>query len=245
MKNWQIFEIDCLKFLKTENKNIVYIAKGDSDSTSSDIEVIDEDGSKYYIEAKMNKSQCGQFVLLKDDENKFYFSDKNKLKINKYSKLIIDYINIKGLGFINKKTIPLDISEDVISNYILKHYEEKNVKYIITKDKDKFCLIPLSKQHIINNFKLMATLRIKKSGSRKLSNILKEKIIELIPDIISIDKDTNNTMFKINREGDFIIDVDGYDIYFKYLENKNYIARVLSNTNNYCVIFTIKYRKLL
>lgn len=54
----------------------------------------------------------------------------------------------------------------------------------------------------------------------------------------------NKILYQLNKEGDFIFNIDGYDLYFKQQENKKYIVRILSNTNNYCVIFSLNLKKL-
>lgn len=66
MKNWKIFEKACLTYLNQTNSDVVkkYTSKGSLDSTISDIQVMENDVLSYYIEAKMPKSQCGQFVLV-------------------------------------------------------------------------------------------------------------------------------------------------------------------------------------
>lgn len=137
MKNWQIFEKNCLDYLNQTNLDVMikYTSKGSSDSTISDIQVMENDVLSYYIETKMPKSQCGQFVLLKNDNNEFYFSERNKIVINDFSKEIIEYINNNKLNEIEKKNIPLVLSQELIVDYILTHYKEKEVKYIITKKK--------------------------------------------------------------------------------------------------------------
>lgn len=240
MKQWQIFEQDCLNYLINNNEDSSkhYTSKGSSDSTISDIQVIINGEPAYYIEAKMAKSQCGQFVLLKDNNNQFYFSEKNKLSLNDYSKEIINGINANKLNEVNKKNIPLILSQELIVSYILEHYKEKEVKYLISKDKDNYHIIPLTQQDLLKSFEFSGTLRMKKSGSRSLTKSFELKMIEQLGDsYISQQEIENKTLYQLNKEGDFIFNIDGYDLYFKQQENKKYIVRILSNTNNYCVIF--------
>lgn len=247
MKNWQIFEKKCLDYLNQTNLDVMkkYTSKGSSDSTISDIQVMENDVLSYYIEAKMPKSQCGQFVLLKNDNKEFYFSERNKIAINEFSKQIIEYININKLNEIEKKHIPLVLSQELIVDYILTHYKEKEVKYIITKKKDDYQLILLNKDDLLNAFEFSGTLRMKKSGSRSLTKSFEDKLIQYIEkDFISKEIIDNKTMYLLNREGDFIIHVDGYDLFFKQQENKMYMVRMLSNTNNYCVIFSLNLRNI-
>lgn len=245
MKNWQIFEKNCLDYLNQTNLDVMikYTSKGSSDSTISDIQVMENDVLSYYIEAKMPKSQCGQFVLLKNDNNEFYFSERNKIAINEFSKEIIEYINNNKLNEIEKKNIPLVLSQELIVDYILTHYKEKEVKYIITKKKDDYQLIPLDKNDLLNAFEFSATLRMKKSGSRSLTKSFEDKLIHHIEkEFISKEIIDNKTMYLLNKEGDFIINIDGYDLFFKQQKNKMYIVRILSNTNNYCVIFSLNLK---
>ncbi len=245
MKKWQIFEQDCLNHLIKNNNDTTkkYTSKGSSDSTLSDIQVIVNDNISYYIEAKMPKSQCGQFVLLKNEYNDFYYSEKNKLNINDFSKKIIDYINKNKLNEINQKNIPLNLDQDLIIDYIIEHYKEKQVKYIISRKKDKYDLIPLIHSELKEKFEFSGTLRMKKSGSRDLTKALEENLIDYIKDCyISKEIIDTKTMYNLNKEGDFIININGYDLYFKQQENKKYIVRVLSNTKNYCVIFSLNLK---
>lgn len=246
MKNWQIFEKNCLDYLNQSNIDVMlkYTSKGGSDSTISDIQVIENDILSYYIEAKMPKSQCGQFVLLKNDNNEFYFSERNKIAINEFSKEIIEYINVNKLNEIENKNIPLVLSQELIVDYILNHYKEKEVKHIITKNKDGYQLIPLNKTDLINTFDFSGTLRMKKSGSRSLTKSFEEKLIHYIKkDYINSEIIDNKKMYSLNREGDFIINIDGYDLFFKQQDNKMYVVRILSNTNNYCVIFSLNLKQ--
>jgi Holliday junction resolvase len=245
MKNWQIFEKNCLEYLNQTNLDVIrkYTSKGSSDSTISDIQVMENNVLSYYIEAKMPKSQCGQFVLLKNDDNEFYFSERNKIVINEFSKQIIEYINANKLNEIEKKNIPLVLSQDLIVDYILTHYKEKEVKYIITKKKDDYQLIPLNKNDLLNAFEFSGTLRMKKSGSRSLTKAFEDKLFHYIEkEFISKEIIDNKTMYLLNKEGDFIIHIDGYDLFFKQQENKMYVVRILSNTNNYCVIFSLNLK---
>lgn len=245
MKNWQIFEKNCLDYLNQTNLDVMikYTSKGSSDSTISDIQVMENDVLSYYIETKMPKSQCGQFVLLKNDNNEFYFSERNKIVINDFSKEIIEYINNNKLNEIEKKNIPLVLSQELIVDYILTHYKEKEVKYIITKKKDDYQLMPLNKNDLLNAFEFSATLRMKKSGSRRLTKSFEDKLIHHIEkEFISKENIDNKTLYLLNREGDFIIHIDGYDLLFKQQENKMYMVRILSNTNNYCVIFSLNLK---
>lgn len=247
MKQWQIFEQDCLNYLINNNKDSSkqYTSKGSSDSTISDIQVIEHGQPSYYIEAKMSKSQCGQFVLLKDNNNQFYFSEKNKLSLNDYSKEIINDINTNKLNEVDKKNIPLSLSQELIVSYILEHYKEKEVKYLISKDKEHYHIIPLTKTDLLKSFEFSGTLRMKKSGSRSLTKSFELKMIEQLGDgYISQQEIENKTLYHLNKEGDFIINIDGYDLYFKQQENKKYVVRILSNTNNYCVIFSLNLKKL-
>lgn len=245
MKNWQLFEKNCLDYLNQTNLDVLtkYTSKGESDSTISDIQVLENDVLSYYIEAKMPKSQCGQFVLLKNERNEFYFSERNKLNINEFSQQIIDYVNVNKLNELEKKNNPLTLSQDLIVDYILEHYKEKKVKYIITKNKDNYQLIPLNKADLLKTFEFSGTLRMKKSGSRSLTKSFEDKLIQHIEkDYISTEIINNKRMYLLNREGDFIIHVEGYDLFFKQQENKRYIVRMLSNTNNYCVIFSLSLK---
>ena len=74
MENWQICETECLKYLKLNfaDKYYNFEAKGGSDSKKSDILLTKNGISLFYIEAKMSKAQCGQFVAFPNEGTRIF-----------------------------------------------------------------------------------------------------------------------------------------------------------------------------
>lgn len=65
LKSWEINEKECFLYL-INNYGNKFILEGSHNSNISDIKVINKN---YYIEAKSIKSQCGQFVVLEENNN--------------------------------------------------------------------------------------------------------------------------------------------------------------------------------
>ena len=72
MKPGEEFELECFEYLEKKYKsiNVKFKHHNTADSTQSDIEVIINKESVFFIEAKNSAAQSGQFVLLADDKNK-------------------------------------------------------------------------------------------------------------------------------------------------------------------------------
>ena len=112
-KKWKEFEEACCIYLNATygNEQRLFIHHGGSDSTESDIEFKLNENSHFFIEAKMNASQCGQFVLLPDFERKtFSYSDKNKFPENEHSKEIIEHMNNNFVVFSEAGTAGVSIT---------------------------------------------------------------------------------------------------------------------------------------
>ena len=219
MNPGETFENDCFNFLKNHFKNnhIHFEHKGGMDSTLSDIQVSDSTGKNYfYIEAKSPSSQSGQFVLFADENtSSFIYSSKNKTPINHSTHLIIEYMNENFSKFLNANTsgVSIDLPEKVITNWIIDYYNNKNVKFFITKNKE-FIIFPTEK--LAEYFFVHATFRTKKSGSSKANKKDIEKIKDLFPNII-ICKDSKNH-FGVDKKS------PNYKMNFK-IENFSYILK--------------------
>ena len=138
MRPGEAFEIQCYEYLcrMYQLKEAKFVRKGGMDSTTSDIAVLKNRRVDYYIEAKDAAAQSGQFVLLPDKSTRqFIFSPRNHSEPNEMTKIIIDYMNADFDRFNNAGTAgqPLSIDQNVFSNWIIRHYKERNVKYFISK----------------------------------------------------------------------------------------------------------------
>ena len=240
LKSWEINEKECFLYL-INNYGNKFILEGSYNSNISDIKVINKN---YYIEAKSIKSQCGQFVVL-EENNKFIYSNKNKTSINEYSNYIINYMNNNFHLFTNVTSKPIDIMLDnnIFYSWVKNFYKLKNVKYFITKvNSNNYIIILLD--NIDNYFNISAYYRVKKSGS---SNITKNNFDEIKSLLNNIDftfvekngKIFIKTKYNINEK----LKGEIYTYQFKLIDKDLYEIRRLSNTNNPNVIFSIELIK--
>ena len=238
MKNWELFELECFKYLKKKypNKKVEYYGK--HNSTVPDIKVDD-----IFIECKHCPAQCTQFVLFPVD-NKFMYSLKNKNPKNRFSQNIINYMNANFDSFsenVKKQAIEYPGCEEDFFGCIKEFYKRKNVKYFITNN---FLIIPLEK--INDYFNVSAVYRAKKSGSRKPSKALIDELMVYInstykPESVSYNGkslliNTPNNLDKVK------FNFNGFDFMFSKVGNV-YAVRQLSNVNNKNVIFSITLKK--
>ena len=94
---WKTFELNCFNELVQQYSHLCKIKYiGESDSTQNDVE-IKTSTRNFAVEVKSSIAQCGQFVLLPDN-NKFVYSPNNKYKINKECQKILDYMNDNFIG---------------------------------------------------------------------------------------------------------------------------------------------------
>ena len=164
--NWKQFEIDATDYLIDNfSKYAQFTHMGESDSTQSDILVEPYNNQdSFYIEAKMGNAQCGQFVILRDDEEEcFYYSPNNANSENQYSDMIIDYINDNYDDFADagSKGVPIDLEPWIFAEWIKDMYtNHKNAEFVITDDRGDFKIVPM--EDFDKTFDISATLRCKK-----------------------------------------------------------------------------------
>ena len=248
---WQEFEIFCLNYLTRIFGNY-FSSRGGSDSTHSDIEYSSE-RINFAIECKMPHSQSGQFVLIPNEEYKIFdFSKKNKTsRTLDGTEEIITYVNEHFDVFSSPGTKGVDLQMDpsVYERWIKAMYRQKNVEYIMTSINETICdenivILPLDK--IGEYFDISCKYRVKKSGS---SGVGKKKY--------------KDACKMLKQSGIEFAEVDGYQIYMekklinsihvgaegKYKFNLNtcepaftYMIRVLSNTFNANIIFSLKIK---
>lgn len=248
---WQEFEIFCLNYLTRIFGNY-FSSRGGSDSTHSDIEYSGE-RINFAIECKMPHSQSGQFVLIPNEEYKIFdFSKKNKTsRTLDGTEEIITYVNEHFDEFSSPGTKGVDLQMDpsVYERWIKAMYRQKNVEYIMTSINETICdenivILPLDK--IGEYFDISCKYRVKKSGS---SGVGKKKY--------------KDACKMLKQSGIEFAEVDDYQIYMekklinsihvgtegKYKFNLNtcepaftYMIRVLSNTFNANIIFSLKIK---
>lgn len=249
MAFWKNFEIDCTAYLNNTFRDYAtFTHQGGEDSTVPDILVETQSGKSFYIEAKHCPAQCGQFVLLPNwDTRTFEYSHQNANHINKYSKMIMDYMNHSFDKYIESgtagKDIDMDNNSQFFSNWIIQTYQDKAVKFIITND---YTIVPL--ERFLNYFDVTGKYRIKRSGSRNVG----KSCIGLVIDYIS----THDYIINDTRiEGDKLFVSSSQNIhdqrfilhgieYMFSLRGHEYELRKLSNTYNANVIFSIRKKNI-
>lgn len=248
-KRWQVFEQQALKYLEVNYPDKIYNKIGGSNSTKGDIQVFNgSDTYLYDIEIKLCPCQAGQFVLC--DEGSYYsYSQRNKHQENIFSSSIISYINedFKTFQSVSQRGFPILANEDILYNYLISHFRNKNCKYIITSNSLNSELFFFPIENIPEYLSVNAYLRRKKSGSRKLPKKEFNTALECLqrnhiysPDNIEIGKellyysdislDTPNLYF-------------GESYYLSEIKDNLYKVRKISNTNNPNVIFSLNLKK--
>ena len=249
MENWELYEVSATKYLNSIFKypGLEFIKTGGFDSTSNDI-VANFKGEKIIsIEAKFSPSQCGQFVLVSDKFDKLTLSDRTKFK-NSYTN---DILKIIENSHDNKSSVlNLNISQELLSNWVKEYYSKKGVDFIITSKvlESYNSIIPVSE--INKYFEFYGDLRRKRSGTREVPKRDKDFLIRLLKDylaIINIDKytihiDKRGLIFEVLENKDINSSCSYFDNYFISKISPNlYKVRVRAITNNFNFICRIKY----
>lgn len=248
MRPGEKFENDCYEYLKQKYNCTTFHLEGGMDSTKSDISVIKNGCIDFYIEAKDTAAQSGQFVLLPDEETEtFIFSSKNRSGTNEMTDVIIQYMNNDFHRFYNAGTAgeALDIDSSVFSDWIIQHYIDRSVKYVISYKND-FVILPIRK--FASYFEVVAKYRIKKSGSgypaKKDLGDVKIEIERFYPSA-SFEIDDSKLIVTLNEPlCQDKIKLGKYTYYFSKTDVVNvYKIKRLSNTHNMNVIFSIKLKR--
>lgn len=249
MKPGEAFEIRCCKYLKSfyKTKDIDFYHEGGMDSTRSDIAVIKNGEIDFFIEAKEKLAQSGQFVLLPDEDTEtFIFSPRNRSVPNKMTNIIIDYMNNEFSHFNRAGTAgeSLNIDTEIFADWIVGYYEGKDVKYVISFDKD-YVIFPIRKFQ--KYFRIVAKYRVKKSGS----GVPAKKDMETIKKCI---REYYRTAKFVQEEKRLYVQINEsitkerfllgkYTYYLSERNSNEYEIRKLSNTYNMNVIFSIELIK--
>ena len=155
--------------------------------------------------------------------------------------------NISVYSNPNSTAIPIQITEDILANWIKEHYNAENVKFIITSTETSnfsssfIKILPL--EELEDNFKISAVLRRKKSGTVGMPAKYYLEVTQLLKEKVG-----NN--FILSKDGN--LKYDGGDLDKKYLgedfyirkEGSGYQIRKRSNTNNPNIVFSLKYNGL-
>lgn len=246
MRPGEAFEIECYNYLQKKYGDRFY-REGGMDSTKSDIAVIKNNRIAFYIEAKDTAAQSGQFVLLPDEDTEtFVFSPRNKSEPNEMTDIIIDYMNRDFDRFNSAGTAgeSLDIDSDIFSNWIIQHYIDKDVKYVISYGKG-YVILPIDK--FDEYFDVSAKYRIKKSGSGEPAKrdipIVIRTISNTYPSAEFYEHGKKLFVNIQNRISVQRFTLGNFTYYLSEQDTNTYEVRRLSNTYNMNVIFSIQLRR--
>lgn len=259
MEIWAKFEQEALDYLKSlfPKQDYRFELVGGSDSTKPDILVYKNNKTLFAIEAKYSPSQSGQFVVLQDNKGVFRYSERNQYQLNRYSMQIIDYINDNRDVYSNVSQSNIDIlcEKNVLYNWVVHHYFEKNSRFVITANELKSYKAIIKTEEIKKYFQVNAGLRRKKSGSRHLPLYRREEAKQNVKDyfakmgvrVAGFQEEDDKTVVFVQEK----VRLETKDRYFgnnMYLSDyasgssgSSYFIKVLSETNNVNVIFNLEY----
>lgn len=249
MRPGEQFELRCYEYLKEfyKAKDTDFHHEGGMNSTKSDIAAVKNGRIDFFIEAKDAAAQSGQFVLLPDEESEtFVFSPRNHSEPNEMTDIIIEYMNSDFQRFNNAGTAgqSLEIDTSVFADWIIEHYKDKNVKYVISYGRD-YVIFPIRKYE--QYFNIIANYRIKKSGSGEPAKRDIPAVKQIIKNhyasaqFTQIDKKLFVDISETICEDRFVL--GNYTYYLSEQSSGDYEVRRLSNTYNMNVIFSIKLIK--
>ena len=246
MEAWRQYEISATEYLcRKFGQYAKFYQEGSANSTISDIRVSTYNGAYFYIEAKQSPAQCGQFVLIPNDEAcEFEFSSRNKNNQNEYSDAIIQFMNQQFHYFRDAgtagKAINMPNGNEIFREWIISCNESKGVRYFIS---GSYEIIPI--EEISRFFNVSAIYRIKRSGSQDVGLKNLSAVSEYIND------NYNNSLVreqgaKLYVETDNDIHNEKFIVYGnEYATTRRssaYEVRKLSNTFNANVIFSIQLK---
>lgn len=248
---WLSFEGRCAEYLNEtfgDYANFEHV--GMRNSTLPDILVKTNGGQSFYMEAKLPNAHFGQFVVLQDDQGRFFFSDANKSLETESASAIISFMNAHADEYASAGTAGVTLdgisdAKNVFNSWICEKMNSNNVKYIISKnsgDAGDYVIIPA--ENFPSCFTVSACYRVKPSGSSRLPKKSLNEIQQFLNNRILNDKGTADIV-----GGRLVVSASG-EIGFNKFEynNKPYYlsptdgqltVRKLSMTKNANVIFKV------
>lgn len=243
---WLEHEARCLLFLQNTygHLGVVFEPLGGHNANETDIKVTLPNSTSFYVEVKMPESQSGQFVVL-DKNNSFIFSEQNHDHKNTLSKTIVDYMNSNYSQFVNPSTKGknLQLPQKMLDDWVISHYKNKNVRFLITENKYGLFVIS-SISELGQNYSVSATYRVKGSGSSNPSIKNLTEIKNIVGDnLLNIVRDKKKTTAIIaNYPEKSKLAGTKYSYQFMRQTGNIYGVRQLSNTRNANVIFTVNLK---
>lgn len=145
-----------------------FVLVGGVSSTAPDI-IVKKNGIELFnIEVKKTPSQGGQFVVSYNGDS-FSYSKKNKTPENRYSKAIVEKLNLAVRDSLEtdfRGTISIENVEDFAAKWLIKLYKSKSIKYIICNN---FTLVPV--QQLDKYFTIKTECQIRRSGTADAGEI--------------------------------------------------------------------------
>ena len=183
-KNWKIFEQNVVDYINKnlKIKGISAIAKGSSDSTSSDVRIEKNGHFLFNIECKLSPAQSGQFVVHNDaTKQEFVLSNDNKyqtladLSIIQHMNNNYRYYSQSPKGNSSNIDIDLICDESLMFQRIRLQIESKSKFIASSKFNSNFSssnpLYFFSTQNLDRWFDVSGKYRTKQSGTGSLASI--------------------------------------------------------------------------
>jgi hypothetical protein len=252
--SWKIFEKNSRLYLKKifeEIPSISFKSKGGANSLISDIEIMKNGESLFFIDCKLKVSQAAQFVVLNDiTKRKFHDSPLNKGEsIRRHP--IIEHMNKNYASYSSPGQKKLLCEKNMMIDCIKKHFISKNIRFIISSlHHSNFKEFPIRITDIENlrrDFMVEGVYRNKKSGSSSLpksertifKNIAKKNFKKY-----SIEIENERTFILFNQDAPNNLYIKNTSYYLSRKEKLRFEIRKLSKTNNSNVIFSMRLIEL-
>lgn len=250
-KNWELFEENATEYLNSnvQINDFSFIASGGANSNASDISVYHKSQNIFNIECKLKTSQAGQFVVLNDLENKFFFDSSKNKGVKNRRVPIIEHMNSNYNYYSSKSNVELICDEKMMFDAVKDHYRDKEVQFFISSNHfenfSKNFIKVIDIDDMADNYNISGVYRIKRSGTRDLP----QKDLTHIKSIIS------------EQLGECKLEIMDNKAYLKtnkvlknlYLDRKKYILspsgenayriKKRSNTQNSNIIFTLTFNQ--
>lgn len=266
-KDYEYYEMSAANYLeRTYSKiyNVKVMQTGVHDSSQPDVEITLPDGNHFYVEVKMPNAQSGQFALKETDEG-FIFSSRNKTEENTATDMIINHLNenrentYKDIG---SEGMSIPVEEKVLVQWITDYYKSKKAKFLMSGEgagegQAGFIIFPV--ENFGEYFKVSAVIRKKVSGSKALPRAKEETVSSLVGNLTGTKSTTGReegakhaTVSLPGYTGEnlheqIISDSEGNRYRLKSIDNKVdlYEVRMLSSPKNTnpSVIFSVSLKE--
>lgn len=213
-------------------KNFVAENLGNADSTVSDVKITNlKTGKHFFIEAKSEKSQCGQFVLTENSEGKL---EPTSGLENPYTSKLTDTLNRYRND--NPEDSKIDTSklttqeQQNVYSWVKHHYRQMGAEFIaVTDDENSYVnIVPIDQ--IENNVNISLNYpRVKQSGSAHISQKHKEHFSNTLKN--SHISSYNYTQYE--KEGKTFIEIKNNILSSseQYVDSDNYFLSKVSQTS--------------